>query len=324
MILRDLKNYFNKVTAFYFPERAGYWNSITPCSISSKPAEPDRYYLDFSSKADYPGILSEEGIPQYSHRGSSLIEHPIVIAQYALGIFELLYRKNFNDTELANKFLKTAEWFDRNKADIIKGGKVWFINIHYPEYDLNYPWISCMAQGEAVSVLSRAALISRNEKFEKLAEEALIPFEFEVKDNGLLNYFNGIPVYEEFPTPIRTMAVLNGFIFSLFGMYDLYLLNKNEKALRLFSKGIDSLKKILPYFDIKTWTRYYLFDYPKKYYSSYTYHILVAEQLKALFYLTGDDYFMEYSEKFTAYSKNFIKKNLALLRKITYANKVMM
>lgn len=320
MKLNDLKNYLNKILVFYFPDTAGYWNSITRCSISEESSRLDNYYLDFSSKVDYPEKFSSEGIPLYSFRGQQHIEHPIVIAQYALGLYEILYKNNFKNEELKKKFLSTANWFEKNKISVT-GGSGWHIHIVIPWAELNHPWISAMAQGEAMSVLTRAALLTKNHRFEHLAIEALAPFEVEVKDGGLINYFNSIPVYEEFPTPAKPCGVLNGIIFALFGIYDLILLNKSSKAQNIFDKGIDSLKKLLPYYDLKYWTRYFLFDYPKKYCSSFTYHYLVIEQLKALSIITGENCFLEYSERWNGYAKSFFKKNRALLQKLIYANK---
>ncbi|MCK7522828.1 MAG: D-glucuronyl C5-epimerase family protein [Ignavibacteriales bacterium] len=164
-----------------------------------------------------------------------------------------------------------------------------------------------MAQGEAVSVLARATKISQNDLYEQIAIEALVPFGYDVKDIGIVNYFNSIPVYEEAPSTPKTMAVLNGFIFSLFGLYDLYLLNKDKKCCSLFANGIDSLIKLLPYYN-EILVNYFLYEYPKKYYSSYTYHILVTEQLKALFIITEEPLLNEYAKNGTEYSKSFIKE----------------
>jgi hypothetical protein len=321
MNFKDLKNYFNKTLTFYSPANAGYWNSITKCCISKKPTTVNRYYLDFISKVDYPDEFSSDCIPLYSLRGKRAIEHPIVIAQYALGLFESLNDQQYDDEDLKAKFIKIADWFRLNKINI-KHGVGWYIQNKYPEYGLNYPWISCMAQGEAISVLTRAALLSNNNDYLTIAIDALPPFEFEVKEGGLINYFNSIPVYEEFPSPIKTMGVLNGFIFSLFGLYDLILATDNIKAKALFSKGVSSLKKLLPYYDFGYWTRYYLYDYPKKYTSSFTYHMLVAEQLKVMFFLTGDNLFLDYNTRWIGYTSSLVKKSRALLNKLVYANKL--
>ena len=179
-----------------------------------------------------------------------------------------------------------------------------------------------MAQGQAISVLTRASLLDGSKNYEQLALEALGPFNFEVKDGGLINYFNSISVFEECPTPNKPMVVLNGFIFALFGLNDLILLNGSETAKQLFAKGIDSLNKILPFFDIKHWTQYYLFDYPHNYYSSFTYHILVTEQLKALYHLTGDINILKYHEKWHGYSKSYINRTRALIKKVTSSHKL--
>jgi hypothetical protein len=321
MTLSDIKNYFNKIVVFYFPAKAGYWNSITKCTLKEKPVKLGRYYLDFSTKINYPGSFSKDGIPLYSYPKESPIEHPIVIAQYAFGLYEKLFKNDFSELQLKDKFLMTAEWFDKNKVEV-NNGFGWYIHHDFPEIGLNYPFISAMSQGEAISVLTRAALLTSNSKFEQLAEQALSPFELDVKDGGVVNYFKSFPIYEEGPSPIRACGVLNGFIFSLFGIYDLILLNGNQQAMILFEKGISALKKLLQYYDIKLWTRYSLFDYPRKYYSSLTYHIIVTEQLKALYMITEEKIFLEYFKKWEGYSKSFLKKSFALYNKLMFSNKL--
>ena len=92
-------------------------------------------------------------------------------------------------------------------------------------------------------------------------------------------------------------------MFILFGLNDLTLVNKNELAIELFQRGVQSLKKLLPYYDLGFWSRYYLFDYPKKYVASFTYHSLHYEQLKSLYFITGEEVFLDYSRKWESYSK---------------------
>jgi len=322
MKFEDVKNYLNKILIFYLPGKAGYRNSITPCSINYRPVKLDRYYLDFSSKANYPGEFSDDGIPLFNFRGRTHIEQPTVIAQYALGIYELLYQKNFKDDKLKNEFLKMAFWFEENKSKF-KNGVGWYFDIILPEFNVYEPFFSAMAQGEAISVLTRATFLTGDYGFQNLAQDALTPFEYDVKDGGVVDYFKSIPVYEEGPSPIRITAALNGFIFSLFGLFDLFLLNKNPKAECLFNKGVESLKRILPYYDIKHWTNYFLFTYPKKYYSSFTYHILVTEQLKVMYYLTGETLFLEYSTRWEKYSNSIICRTRALLNKVFSSNQLL-
>lgn len=321
MKLKTIHNYLNKVLVFFIPGKAGYWNSITPCSIDCNPVELGKYYLDFRTKINYPGPFTDSGIPIFSYMGRDFIEHPTVISQYAFAIYEELRDRDFADDKLYKQFLKLADWFVDNAA-IVKGGKGWFINIeYYSEYNLDNRWLSAMAQGQAISVLARAAHLTDNPLYKTTAIEALGPFNYKVNEGGLVNYFNGCPVYEECPTPNKTMAVLNGWIFSLFGLYDLILLNDNHEAKKLFDTGISSLKKILVFYDLNNWTQYFLFNYPKTYYASYTYHILATEQLKALFYLTGDIFFFDMYTKWSNYSRSLINRTRAMIKKIVISNK---
>jgi hypothetical protein len=317
----DFKTYINKVLVFYYPEKAGYWNSITKCSIVEKPLELGNYYLDFSSKANYPGNFNKQGIPLYSYRTQASLEQPIVIAQYALGLFSVLQRRSFCDDQLKAEFLNVADWFVKN-GEIFNNGVVWKIPHLYPQYGLDSPWISAMAQGEVISVLTRAFKLVNKPVYQIVANNALEPFKFNVSDGGIKTLFMNQVVFEEFPSKNKAMAVLNGHIFALFGLYDLWLSNKNEDAKLLFDKGVESIIKLLPIYDCNNWSNYFLYEYPKKYYSSYTYHVLVTEQLKVLYILTDEPLLNDYAKKWDDYSKSFVKKNIALFQKLFFSNKI--
>ena len=318
MNFNDIKYYWNKILVFYKPEKANYWNSLTKCNISQGNISLDKYYLDFSSKVNYPDNINSEGIPLFSYLEQPEIEHPIVIAQYGLGIFSLLEKKN-QDTLLLDKFLNIADWFVNNKKHY-KSGCCWTIDLLYPHLGLTKPWISAMVLGEAISVLSRAYKLSENNIYKSTALEALAPFEDLISEGGVKNYFLSIPIYEEFPTKDKPSVILNGFIFALFGLYDLVLLSNNNTARILFNVGINSLISLLPYYDSKYWSIYYLYKYPKKYYSSLTYHILAYEQLKVLYYLTNRIEFFDYSKKWEQYSENNINRTVALMNKLITSN----
>lgn len=315
MNLNKYKAFLNKIIVFYKPDSADYWNSITKCSIEQKPQTPGRYYLDFSSKIDYPDRIDENGIPVYKHRNFNEFYHPIVICQYAFALFEKLFRSDFKDGNLKKHFLLQADWLSNNFIEV-NNSIGWQVKYDIDEWNIKSPWFSAMAQGEAISVLIRAYFLTNNNSYIKLAERASQLFNLPVSRGGVVNFFNQCPVYEEYPSPVKTVGVLNGFIFSLFGLYDLWLANKNKDAKSLFEKGIASLKKLLPFYDTGYWSQYYLYDYPKYYPASYTYHQLVIEQLKVLYILTDEKIFDDFLKKWNSYSNNFVKKNRALLTKL--------
>lgn len=317
----DLKHLINKAIVFIKPEQATYWHTITRNTLNKKPEKVERYYLNFESKLNYPDKIDDNGIPLYKIAEVPYFHHPIVICQYALGIYEHFYQSKFKDELLKSRFIKQADWLLNNYADI-GIGKVWHIGYDIPEYNLYNPWYLGLSQGEAASVLTRAYHISNDIKYLALAEDAIKPFNVPVSDGGLLNYFNSLPVFEEYPSSKKTVGALCGYMFILFGFYDLILANKNRLATDLFNKGVESLKKLLPYYDLGFWSRYYIFDYPKQYVASFTYHSLHFEQLKTLYFMTGEKIFLDYSEKWESYSKNKLCIIRALAKKLTYARKL--
>jgi hypothetical protein len=321
MKLQKYKDYFNKISVFYKPDSSNYWNSITPCCVDKTPKKLGRYYLDFSNKSEYVGQFDERGIPLYRLGNSAMFYHPIVICQYALGLFERIYLAEDDASAYRNKFIQQADWLLEN-TEFNGTGLGWIINYDISDYNLKAPWMSAMAQGEAISVLTRAHLLTGKEGYLNTAREALSLFEHSVSDGGVLNKFESYSIYEEYPSPRKTVGVLNGFIFSLFGLYDLVIHVEDEKSIKLFNIGINTLSNIIKYYDIGYWSQYYLFDYPKNYPASYTYHVLCAEQLKALYHITEREIFLEYSERWSVQSKKRINKLRTLLTKIIYAHKL--
>lgn len=120
-------------------------------------------------------------------------------------------------------------------------------------------WYSAMGQGQAMSVLTRMYRWSRDLKYLQAATKALNLFLTNSSAGGVRTYFaDHIVWYEEYPT-IPSSFVLNGFIYSLFGLYDLKMtcdLSSCEKAADLFDAGIRSLTSLLPLYDTGSGTLY--------------------------------------------------------------------
>jgi heparosan-N-sulfate-glucuronate 5-epimerase len=113
-------------------------------------------------------------------------------------------------------------------------------------------WYSAMAQGQAISTLTRAYIRTGNKKYLSTSLRATKIFDVKSQDNGVLSRFmDKYNWYEEYPT-IPSCFVLNGFIYSLIGLYDLKSVAPSDNvhdAERLFNAGMDSLKAMLPLFD---------------------------------------------------------------------------
>ena len=110
MKIQKYKDYLNKISVVFNTGLANYWNTITSCCVNEKPKMVERYYLDFSSKSKYIGKFDNAGVPLYRLGDSELFYHPIVICQYALGLFEVSFMLNHNNNSLKKNFLTQADW----------------------------------------------------------------------------------------------------------------------------------------------------------------------------------------------------------------------
>ncbi len=300
---------------YYFQGFTSYWDEPSYCLVSKPGLILSEYYMDLKSKYYYPGNFDSSGVPLYKAMlNGKESYHPTVICLFALAAFSWMNKKKISDELLKKQFLIQADWLVNNQKKLIHGTG-WELYYDIDEYSLKSPWISALTQGVGISVLCRAFKINKKEIYISAAENALIPFQYGVVEGGLLNHFEDILIFEEYPSK-RANATLNGFIFALLGINDLYLINHNNFAKELFKSGIESLKKLIEYFDMGYWSQYNLYNFPSEYPASYHYHILHIEQMKVLYFLTQDNVFLDYYWRWKSYSNNFHKKNKALIRRI--------
>ena len=120
-------------------------------------------------------------------------------------------------------------------------------------------WYSAMGQGQAMSVLARAFTLTKDRTYLDAAVKALKLFEVDSAQGGVRAKFMGqLDWYEEYPT-IPSSFVLNGFIFSLLGLYDLKLVadgEGKETAERIYNSGMTSLRTNIGMYDTGQGTLY--------------------------------------------------------------------
>ena len=122
----------------------------------------------------------------------------------------------------------------------------------YPQADEIEPgWFGAMCQGQAISVLVRAFIATQDDKYLIAAEDAVSLFNISSRKGGLKAVFMDRYVwYEEYPTNPPSF-ILNGFMFSLLGLYDLQYVSVKLQAhvSQLFKEGLESLAAMLPLYD---------------------------------------------------------------------------
>ncbi|KAF6732603.1 D-glucuronyl C5-epimerase [Oryzias melastigma] len=149
-------------------------------------------------------------------------------------------------------FFAASDWLLRNQDE--RGGWPIMVTRKLGEgfRPLEPGWYSAMAQGQAMSTLVRAYLLTKNQAYLKAALKAVGPYKVPSAQHGVKAVFmNKYDWYEEYPTSPGSF-VLNGFIYSLIGLYDLAETageKLGREAGQLFSRGMESLKAMLPLFD---------------------------------------------------------------------------
>lgn len=212
-------------------------------------------------------------------------------------------------------FLTAADWLSSNQDE--KGG--WGVPVERAIADrrlvLDAGWHSAMAQGHALSVLTRAYAVTNNISYLLISSKALDLFEMDASDGGVRNMLFGHVWFEEYPTTPGSF-VLNGFMYSLIGLHDfanVKLADDDpeearlgaERASVLFATGMDSLRTFLPLYDTGSGSIYDLRHVGLRSapnIARWDYHAVHVYLLKWLVQITGDKMLNETAERWIAYS----------------------
>jgi hypothetical protein len=132
------------------------------------------------------------------------------------------------------------------------------MNFDYPvgSVTLKAPWISAYTQGLVISAMVRAWRLTKRPELMEILHNSALVFGLEVKDSGVRVVLDGHALYTEVPGG-PPPGILDGFMTSLLGLYDLYVETGNPEVGRLFSEGIEGLKHALPRWDYRAkWSWY--------------------------------------------------------------------
>ncbi|MEJ2621001.1 MAG: D-glucuronyl C5-epimerase family protein [Candidatus Thiodiazotropha sp.] len=269
------------------------------------------YYVTFAfSKENEQFRIDKKGVTyvDYSKSKSLGVKNITSYNPVIVGFQGLRYYQDYKNTHnniSFKRYLTHADWLVENISD----DGSWYLTYdkNMGKYTLHSPWKSALSQGFGISLLTRAYIDTGNQKYINSARKALEPFSKYLDEDGVRSKNTFGEFYEEYPIKVHPTHVLNGFIYSLFGLYDLYIIDNNIEAKELFDEGIATLKKVLPEYDLGNWTRYNL-DSERNLknhwgYSSPRYQKIHAAQLYGLHYITKDPYFRKYADKFEAQNR---------------------
>lgn len=180
------------------------------------------------------------------------------------------------------------------------------------ELVLHPGWYSAMAQGQAMSLLTRMFRATNNQVYLNAAIKAVRLFGKNSSENGVRTFFMDKFIwFEEYPTT-PSSYVLNGFIYSLVGLYDLSqtcpMASSTEcwKSVELFKSGMESLKELLPLFDTGSGTIYDLRHFSLKVapnIARWDYHTTHINQLLHLNTVFNDLHLQTTAKRWISYMK---------------------
>ena len=250
-------------------------------------------------------VYDEKGIPKVKY-GNDYHYNPVTIAQFAL----TQYGKYLNgEKDCKGQFLEAVDQL-LLLQDELGAFRYNFSWRYYLSGETYKPgWASGMAQGQALSVLARAYLISQDPKYLKSGEKAIDFLITPVEKGGVMAtlgdlhpFLENNVIFEEYISNPSSYT-LNGFMFTLLGLYDWSQLRDaspsySNIAEKYFNEGLQTLCFILPFYDLGGFTAYDLghITYDKEPHVGVGYHAVHIYLLKALYSITGDpllDYFAE-------------------------------
>ena len=234
---------------------------------------------------------------------------PTTIASAAIGY----YNRWLTDTDPAQTaadkaaFLTQTDWLIAHQTN---DGR-WLFTFSWGSQPV--PWWSAMTEGVGMSALLRAYAMTGDPAARVAVELARTTFDRDLDHLGVGAQVSlgdtSYVVYQEYLRGYEE-NVLNGWIFSLVGLYEASIYLQDPRAAQALwdpDRGIAAVRALLPYYDTGSWSRYDMVNPGPAVRGSLdtsAYHSLVISQLRYLGAITGDPFFTGYAERFQSYERS--------------------
>ncbi len=320
-------HYYNRIASAYLTTQDShltFWHDIPRENPRAPFGSLGEYYMGFPQKAAYHEHLDAAGIPMLDYRGRIGLQYnPIAISQWGLGNYNLFHERKSEDQlpstdnrEHRRKFLAASDWLCSHLQQNRFGIWVWNHLFDWEYRDtLKAPWYSGLAQGQGISLLARAHAETGDPKYIDAAQCAFSSFLIPVTDGGVVfvdeqqNFW-----FEEYIVSPPT-HILNGFIWSLWGVRDYFLATADVAADKLFERGLETLHANLHRYDLGFWSLYEQSGTRLPMIASPFYHHLHIVQLGVMYRMTGEELFAEYAERWKTYTQHWFNRTRAVFYK---------
>lgn len=292
--IKNIKRWYNMLTG------KSVWHVNQNIGTCFSKEEVKGYYNNLTEKVTMmPELLDTEDLPRLKIGEKRYVESGVAIFQYGLGAYDL-YLETGNE-KYHKKFLQAVDWAVKKQES--RGAWDNF-SYFYPDHPYG-----AMAQGEGASLLIRAYVYSGDVLFLNRAKSAIDFMLSSVDEGGTTLYECNGTILLEYP---HRKAVLNGWIFAWWGLYDYVRITKDKGKYKTFlDNSLQTLERMLPSFSNSYWS---IYDLENRIASPF-YHNLHIAQMQAMYKLSGDEIFNQYANRWENQQQNFFCKSIAFVKK---------
>ena len=281
--------------------------SVLVCSYKGEAWEEKfRTLLSAIKKDSIPDfakeVVDEKGIPYVIYAEQNGINpgkkyNPTIVANYAIGYYEQVKSSNGPDAE--TRFKNCVDWLINNISNK-DSFALYEFNWQQPWYpSVKAPYTSGMTSGRAIEVFTYAYKLYPSPKYLHYAKLLVRGFYLPIQTGGFTYKEPTGWWYEEIADRnLKTPKILDGHIFAVTGIHKYWQVTKSDSAKLVVQKGLQALKHNLPAYDAGNgWTFYDV--YKKR--SDKKYHRILTNQMKQVYELSNDPFFLNYYKKWNAY-----------------------
>lgn len=255
-----------------------------------------KYYQDFSQalmhyNERYFGDFDERGLPM---SGPENTYNAILIIQYALIAYDQIL-DGIDEEANEVRMRQCVSWLEENEEEE-DGISVLRNQFPYERYGLKEGWVSSMTIGQLISLYLRYGQhVKEEDKYIKKAEQLFKFFRIQFKDGGVMRYDkSGNFWLEEYPSNPPSF-VLNGFVYTLFGIIDLWRISGNEEAKIMMDQCHKTLRESLHLYDSGYWS--YYDQLHRELVSKYYHKNIHIPLVDILYRLTGEKVYLHYKNR---------------------------
>ena len=264
---------------------------------------PRGYFIDFRAKTRTAS----------AHSPARLL--PADLAQLALGWWDCALGGEASASASFEAAAALLEEQGRERS----GELLWTYAVPVPKYRLEPPWCSALAQGQAASVFVRAYMRGGDERFAVAARKAIAPL-LPASTSGLVAVTPDGVVPEEAPSDPPSL-ILNGWIYALWGLWDVAVGLGDRDCRAVFEDSARCLRRTLERYDVGWWSRYSLYPHPLPDLAKPFYHRLHVDQLEVLYRLLGYRELLDASRRWARYDT--VPHRLAVLaQKVLFVSRI--